>query len=244
VLFRGETAQLSECIDGGDQDSPFGYLWSGAIHGVRHPTLDICGQALGPDQPIMALYDPSVACNDTRLIRQGFVYRYGPRYFADPKAADDLRAAAEPCAIYDHALAHINGWYNEFTPIFKMTAISHNTRGGIEEKLGGTLFLRGLSAELVDLFPPPQILKKVVAWIQDGSGKEMSDEDIYRTGACGQRAFVALQNESDVSGFTECMASFGVTAKRAGVTKLSRVARIAGTSTFSGKTFEYKPRHG
>ncbi len=68
---------------------------------------------------------------------------------------------------------------------------------------------QGLSAELDNLFSPPEIMRKCATW------RELSDEECYSTWNGGQGALV-VTDEKDAKFFLYLADKFGVEAKIAG----------------------------
>jgi phosphoribosylaminoimidazole (AIR) synthetase len=148
-------------------------------------------------------------------------------------------------------LAETNGWYDpNLKPKIKMHAIAHISGGGIVGKFGeDILFPRGLSAELTELFDPPDIMRNLAEW------RGFTDEEIYSTWNGGQ-GILAVIDEKDVNFFItwahnyfnstgrEGVGKQGVAAKEVGritITKPGDKPRLLIKSRFSGKNILFYP---
>lgn len=211
VLFTGETAELGQCIGSENPDAKLMFNWGGAMLGVYHPDKMILGDTLAPGQAIIALRD-NFRSNGISSLRKALVMKYGPQWWDNPEAMEDIIASASPSAQYDRMLNTAHGWFDE-NPMqarIKMHLIVHLSGGAFESKLGNDMLKgRNLSAELDDLFDPQEIMKKCAEW------RGMSSRECYKTWNGGQGAIVAV-DECDVESFLALAREFNVEAKRAG----------------------------
>jgi phosphoribosylaminoimidazole (AIR) synthetase len=97
------------------------------------------------------------------------------------------------------------------------------------------LFPRGLSADLGDLFDPPQIMKNVAEW------RGMSDVECYRTFNCGNGMLVAI-DEEDIPVTLKRAELFRLRAKVVGRITRNNTPSLLIRSGFSGRKLEYSSR--
>lgn len=234
VVWRGETAELGPCVGSSNINATLQFNWGGTIIGAFSPIREITGDTLGPQQAIMALRESGFRSNGISSVRKAFAFQYGDNWPVNPEAKEDLRAAAVPSILYDRFLTYLNGWDDpDFMPVIKVHAIAHITGGGIRSKFGeDILFPRGLSANLHDLYEPPEIMKKVVSW------RGMMDEEIYSVFNGGQGAIVVI-NKEDVDLFLSSASDYGIDAKLCGHTFYDTNTRLEITSKFSGSEIRY-----
>lgn len=235
VLFTGETAELGLCIGSEIRNAKLMFNWCGAMLGVYHPDKMILGDTLRPGQVIIALRD-DFRSNGLSSVRKAFVLKYGQDWWNNPKAGEDILAAASPSAQYDRMLNTAHGWFSldPFSPVFKMHLIVHLSGGAFESKLGNDILEPlGLSADLTDLYEPPAIMKKCAAW------RGMNAKECYRTWNGGQGALVAV-DKKDADAFITFAAEFGIEAKLAGEITQGRKYNVSIVSKFqSGGTLYY-----
>lgn len=194
VILNGETAELGLCVGSENPDARVMFNWGGCMLGVYHPDKMILGDTLRPGQVIIALRD-DFRSNGISSVRKALTIKYGAEWWENPEATVDILAAASPSVVYDRFLNYLNGWYNEkedqLKPVIKMHLIVHLSGGAFESKLGNDVLKRlCLSAELFDLFEPPEIMQKCAEW------RGMSPEECYRTWNGGQGALVVVDREN------------------------------------------------
>lgn len=194
VILNGETAELGLCVGSENPDARVMFNWGGCMLGVYHPDKMILGDTLRPGQVIIALRD-DFRSNGISSVRKALTIKYGAEWWENPEATVDILAAASPSVVYDRFLNYLNGWYNEkedqLKPVIKMHLIVHLSGGAFESKLGNDVLKRlCLSAELLDLFEPPEIMQKCAEW------RGMSPEECYRTWNGGQGALVVVDREN------------------------------------------------
>ena len=214
VLLGGETAELGVCVGSDDPNTKLAFNWGGTMLGVYHPDKMIYGDTLKPGQIIIALRD-DFRSNGISSVRKALKIRYGENWFNNPAALTDIIAASTPSAQYDRLLNYAHGWITDNSgvlkePLIPMHLIVHLSGGAFESKLGKDMLApQGLSAELSDLFEPPEIMLKCATW------RELSDEECYRTWNGGQGAIVVVEEEN-VQRFIDLATRFGVEAKTVG----------------------------
>ncbi|MFA5022591.1 MAG: AIR synthase related protein [Patescibacteria group bacterium] len=239
VLLNGETAELPDCVSSPNPDATIAFNWAGVAAGLFHPDKMILGDTLAPGQSIMALKD-SFRSNGHSSARKALAMHFGPEWYKDPGAQKTIKEVAEPSMLYDPFLNSVHGWLNpDFRPIIPMHLIVHNSGGAIEDKFAGDiLFPLGFSAELDDLFDPPQAMKDIVFW------RGMTDLDWLGTFNGGQGALVVIDSENE-GWFIELAASFGVVAKRCGrilKTPVGEEPVVKVTSKFTGNIVPLRPK--
>jgi phosphoribosylformylglycinamidine cyclo-ligase len=235
VLFTGETAELGLCIGSENPDAKLMFNWCGAMMGVYHPEKMILGNSLKPGQIIIALRD-DFRSNGISSVRKALAMKYGPDWWNNPDALQDIIACASPSELYDRMLNTAHGWFDKdpMKSRFNIHLIVHLSGGAFESKLGSDLLKPlGLSAELTDLFDPPEIMVKCAEW------RGMKPEDCYKTWNGGQGAIVVVDpNQADE--FILFAGEFGIEAKKAGKITEKRDHTVSIASKFGqGEVFEY-----
>ena len=245
VLYRGETAELGDCVSSENPEAVTHFNWAGFAIGLHHPDKVITGERLKPGQPIVAIRENGFRSNGMSTVRKALRMKFGEEYngkwWENPKARNSIRAAAAPSVLPDRFLAEVNGWYDpEFVAQIRIVAIAHITGGGILGKFGNDiLFPMGLSADLPNLYEPPPVMLDCVEW------RGFTDsEEIYKTLGCGQCVLVVLENNRDAKLFVELAKHQGLDAQPAGNIEdndeTGPALRI--DSKFDGKEFTYRPK--
>ncbi|MFA6215334.1 MAG: AIR synthase related protein [Patescibacteria group bacterium] len=241
VVLNGETAELSSCVGSENPDATVMFNWAGVAWGIYHPKKMILGDTLAPGQSIMALKD-WFRSNGHSSARKALAMHFGPKWWENPDATETIAAVATPSMLYDPFLNHVHGWDNpDLCPIIPIHLIVHNSGGAIEDKFAkDLLFPAGLSAELDDLFDPPQAMKDIVTW------RGMTDLDWLGTFNGGQGALVVVDPENEGQ-FIDLAESYGVTARRCGriiETAASEMPQVCVLSKFTGEwvTLKSKPK--
>lgn len=214
VLLSGETAELGVCVGSDNPSAKLAFNWGGTMFGVYHPDKMIYGHTLQPGQIIIALRD-DFRSNGISSVRKALRIRYGDNWFNEPAAMNDIIAASGPSVQYDRLLNYANGWIRDdnkasLKPIIPMHLIVHLSGGAFESKLGNDILKPlGLSAELYDLFAPPEIMLKCADW------RGLSDHECYSTWNGGQGAIVVVDRKN-VKKFLDLAEKFKIEAKVAG----------------------------
>lgn len=208
VVYKGETAELGQCVGSENPDALTKFNWAGVAFGVYHPDKMITGDSLAAGQVVMALREHGFRSNGISSVRKALALKFGPNWYQNPDAAWVITAAVTPSVLYDRLLAHLNGWHQGLR--IKMHLIVHVTGGAFRSKLGeDILFPRNLSADLDDLWTPPEIMCQCAQW------RGMTDEDCYETWHGGQGVLVVI-DEGDVDRFIRRAHEFGIEAKACG----------------------------
>ncbi|NCF75210.1 MAG: hypothetical protein GWO87_01850 [Xanthomonadaceae bacterium] len=236
VLFTGETAEIGLCVGSENPDAKLMFNWCGNMIGVYHPQKMILGNTLKPGQIIIALRD-YLRCNGFSSVRKALSIKYGPDWWNNPEASEDILACSSPSVLYDRMLNVAHGWFdaNPMKPRFNMHLIVHLSGGAFESKLGNDLLRPlGLSAELTDLFQPPEIMVKCAKW------RGMKAKDCYKTWNGGQGAIVVVDPE-EADDFILFAEEFGIEAKKAGRITEKKDYTVSIVSKFGKReTFYYK----
>jgi phosphoribosylaminoimidazole (AIR) synthetase len=234
VLLGGETAELGVCVGSDNPNAKLAFNWGGTMLGVYHPDKMIHGNTLKPGQKIIALRD-DFRSNGISSVRKALQMHYGDDWYNNPDALDDIIAASTVSAQYDRLLNYAHGWTSNengvsIEPLIPMHLIVHLSGGAFESKLGkDILYPQGLSAELFNLFDPPEIMLKCASW------RHLLDEECYSTWNGGQGALVVVDH-NNVAKFMDLAESFGVEAKVAGkITERKDDYTVAINSKFGSK---------
>ena len=236
VLLKGETAEMGICVGSENQNAVAKYLWCGVMLSVFHPDVFITGAGLNSGQIAVALREHGLRANGGSSARKAFAMRYGKDWYSNPAAQDDIKVAAAPSKLYENFLSSVNGWTSldeqgKPCPRMRIHAIAHITGGGIPSKFFEDILKpRGFSAELDNLWDPPEIMQKFAKW-RGVSGKE--PYDIWHGGS----GAIVVLDEENVSDFCSYANVFGHEAMPAGLiveTSASGVPTLTITSKFDG----------
>lgn len=233
VLLTGETAELNVCVSSENPDASVKFNWGGCMTGVYHPDKMILGDTLAPGQVVIVFAD-TFRSNGISAVRKALAMKYGPTWWNNPLAQDDISHCAAPSVQYDRYLNRLHGWFNNCSlqPLAKLHLVAHLSGGAFKGKFGDLLKPLGLSAELNDLFDPPQIMRDCAQW----SG--MSGADCYETWNGGQGALVVV-DQSAVDTVLELAGRYHIQAKVSGKITEQRDHVVAITSKFDGKQVLY-----
>lgn len=233
VIFTGETAEIGLCVGSENPDSNIMFNWGGTMLGVYQPDKMIYGDTLRPGQIIVALKD-YFRSNGISSVRKALAIKYGKNWWSNPEAMADIIATAEPAVQYDRFLNYAHGWLNkDFRPIFNLHLIIHLSGGGIESKFGRDMLEPlGLSADLDDLFTPPEIMQDCANW------RGMDDEECYSTWNGGQGALVVI-DEDQKDFFLLSAQSFNIEAKVVGKIIEKKDYNVAVKSKFKKNDWIY-----
>ena len=209
IILNGETAELGVCVSAENLNATLKFNWSGVMFGIYDERRMILGNTLEEGHAIVVLKENGFRSNGISSVRTALALRFGPEWWKNPEAQTAIRLCAAPSVLYDLFLASANGWRWSYDRI-PMSLIAHLTGGSWKSKMGeDILFPKGLSAELDDLFDPPEAMVNCANW------RGMSDLQAYRTWNGGQGIAVVL-NEKDVGKFANMAISFGIGTRNAG----------------------------
>lgn len=209
VIFNGETAELGPCVGSENPSATLKYNVAGCMLGLYHVDKMILGNTLASGQSVIVFQD-SFRSNGLSSVRKALSFKYGPEWWSNPLAKDDIALAAAPSVQYDRMFNYLHGW-NEpsLRAHVKFHLIVHLSGGAFKGKFGDLLKALGLSAELPDLFEPSDIMRRCAEW------RGMTSSEFYETLNGGQGA-LAVVDESEENRVIDYATSVGISAKVAG----------------------------
>lgn len=209
IVLDGETAELSSLVGSDNENATLKYNWGGSVHGLYHPDRMITGEDLSEGQVIIAFKENGFRSNGLSSVRKALAMQFGDDWFTHPEAQDYIRQIAAPSVLYDKMFIEANGWTGQER--INIHALIHLTGGSFGSKLGeDILFPKGLSAELHNLWIPPEIMETCANW------RGMSDQDFYETWNAGQGA-LAIVDKRDVDAILALSEKHGHEAQVAGI---------------------------
>jgi phosphoribosylformylglycinamidine cyclo-ligase len=211
VILKGETAQMGDAIGSEIKDSKTKLNWSGTMIGAYHKDKMITGEKLAPGQVIIALKENGFRCNGISSVRKALLIKFGKNWWRNPKAKASVKSSATPSVLYDMYINTLHGWFNKnFKPEIPIHSVIHLSGGAFKEKLGkDILFPKKLSAEIFDLWEPPEIMRKCGEW------RKISDAEFYEVWHGGQGMLLIVE-EKDANYCIKRAKDFGIQAKIAG----------------------------
>ncbi len=211
VVLKGETAQMGDAIGSEISESKTKLNWSGTMIGAYHKNKMITGEKLAPGQVIIGLKENGFRCNGISSLRKALRKKFGKEWWKNPKAKKSIKQAATPSILYDTYINTLHGWFSkDFKPEINIHSIVHLSGGALKEKLAkDILFPKKLSAELFDLWEPPQIMKKCAEW------RGLNDEEFYEVWNGGQGMLLIVE-EKDADYCIERAKDFSIKAKVVG----------------------------
>jgi len=234
ACIKGETAELSACVSSPNPNALVKFNWAGVMIGINHPDKEITGENLSAGKVVIVLKEDGFRSNGISAVRGTMEKQFGVDWW---QKKDLVEKIATPSVLYDGFLAHLNGWYNKdnnFNHYIKPSLICHLSGGSFKSKFFEDILKRkGLSAQLDDLWEPPQIVSDMAGW----SG--MTDEQLYEKWSCGQGALVVV-DPGEVDMLIRYADQFNIQAKVAGVIEERPTSKLIITSKFSGKRFTYQ----
>jgi phosphoribosylformylglycinamidine cyclo-ligase len=235
VVLKGETAQMGVAVGSEYATSPTRFNWSASMIGAYTHDKMVTGDRVAAGDVVIALREYGFRCNGMSSVRAALRTHYGDAWYANPDALADIKAAAVPSVLYDVFVNTLHGWYaSDFKPEAELHAIVHISGGGIKEKLGNDLlFPRGLSAELDNLFPLPDIMRRCAEW------RGLSDEELYGAWNGGQGMLLVVP-ASDANHVTNRAKDFGIEVQVAGrIIDTDAHPRLSIASMLSDKRIMY-----
>ncbi|MFA6520283.1 MAG: AIR synthase-related protein [Candidatus Paceibacterota bacterium] len=236
VALKGETAQVKDALGSEIIGSQTKFNWSGVMIGAYHPLKMITGDKLKPGQVIIALKEEGFRCNGGTSVRKAFQDKFGTKWWENPEAQTSIKQAACPSVLYDVFINTLHGWYDpNFKSEIEIKSIVHLSGGALKEKLAkDILFSKKLSAELFDLWEPPEIMKKCALW------HNISDEEFYEVWNGGQGMLIVV-DEKDADYCIKRAKDFSIKAKIAGkITKEDEPRVLVNSKLTLGKIIIYK----
>lgn len=211
VILKGETAQMGDAIGSENTLSKTKLNWSGTMIGAYHKDKMITGENLKEGQVIIALKENGFRCNGISSVRKALKEKFGAKWWENSDATESIKLSATPSVLYDAYVNTLHGWYNkDFKSEITIHAIVHLSGGAFREKLAkDILFPKGLSAELYDLWEPPEIMRECAKW------RKLEDEEFYEVWHGGQGMLLIVE-EKDAEYCIKRAKDFGIEAKIAG----------------------------
>ncbi len=191
VALKGETAQMGDALGSENSLSNTKLNWSGVMIGAYHHDKMITGDKLKPGQIVNSLKENGFRCNGISTLRKALKTKFGDKWWQNPEAAESIRAAAEPSVLYDMFVNTLHGWFSkDFQPEVNIYGIIHLSGGAIREKLFKDMLRpKDLSAELEDLWEPPEIMRQCAEW------RGLSDEEFYEVWNGGQGMLLVVDED-------------------------------------------------
>ena len=217
VILNGETAETGACVGTTIPFEAKPFNRSGVMYGLFHKDLMISSKNVQAGDILVALGQEGFRSNGISAVRKWFELKYGPNRYKDAPREEILQAAA-PSVIYANAIADANGRYNGWQKQVDITGIAHLSWWSFKGKLlEGMLGKNNLSAHFDNLFPIPEIAKKVALRTKNDPNRWMKDvSELYATRCGGQGEIVALRNKKHAEKFIEIMKKHGIDARIAG----------------------------
>ncbi|MDQ5954236.1 MAG: Phosphoribosylformylglycinamidine cyclo-ligase [Patescibacteria group bacterium] len=236
VALKGETAQMGVAIGSEITDSKTKLNWSGTMIGAYHKDKMITGDTLNAGQVIIALKENGFRCNGISSVRSALREKFGERWFENENAKESIMQAATPSVLYDTFVNTIHGWFNsDLKAELTIHAVVHLSGGAFKEKLAkDILFPRGLSADISDLWEPPQIMRNCGEW------RNLTDEEFYEVWNGGQGMLLVV-NKEDADLCIKRASDFSIQAKIIGTITKEVSPQISINSKFNiGNKVIYK----
>jgi phosphoribosylformylglycinamidine cyclo-ligase len=236
VVLKGETAQMGDAIGSEITDSKTKLNWSGVMIGAYHKDKMITGEKIAPGQIIIALKEEGFRCNGMSSVRKALKEKFGLEWWKNPEAQESIKQAASPSVLYDMYVNTLHGWFDKnFKPEVEIKSIVHLSGGALKEKLAkDVLFPKKLSAEIFDLWEPPQIMVECAEW------RKITDEEFYEVWHGGQGMLLIVE-EKDAEYCIKRAEEFNISAKIAGkITKEPEPQVSINSKLTPGKVIIYK----
>lgn len=211
VILKGETAQMGDALGSEIKNSRTKLNWSGTMIGAYHKDKMITGENLAPGQVIIALKENGFRCNGISSARKALKAKFGKEWWKNPESKKSIKLAATPSTLYDMYINTLHGWFNKnFKPEITIHSIIHLSGGAFKEKLAKDILLpKKLSAELFDLWDPPEIMRQCAQW------RKIGDEEFYEVWHGGQGMLLIVDGK-DADYCIKRAKDFGIRAKIAG----------------------------
>jgi phosphoribosylformylglycinamidine cyclo-ligase len=232
VLIAGETAELGPYVGSENPKAVTKYNWAGFVIGVNHPKKIITGERIREGDAVVALEEPGFRSNGVSAVRKALARKFGPKWWANSNAKPAIEQAGRRSTLYDHFMSVCNGWHDKkFEPRFDIHGIVHISGGGIPGKFFRDILVPlKLSANLPDLFDPPEIMQQCADW----RGSELPGQECYEVWGGGQGMLVVMSS-SQVKGFVQVAKAQGLLAKQCGTIVKRNVPELRIRSKFWGK---------
>jgi phosphoribosylformylglycinamidine cyclo-ligase len=236
VVLKGETAQMGDALGSEIKNSKTKLNWSGTMIGAYHKDKMITGKNLKEGQVIIGLKENGFRCNGISSVRKALKEKFGKDWWKNPEAKESIKLAATPSVLYDMYINTLHGWFaKNFRPEIPIHLVVHLSGGAIKEKLAkDMLFPKKLSAELFDLWKPPEIMLKCAEW------RHLKDEEFYEVWHGGQGMLLVV-DAKDASYATKRAKDFGIKAKIVGKITKEKIPQVSIMSQLTfGKKIIYR----
>jgi phosphoribosylformylglycinamidine cyclo-ligase len=235
VVLKGETAQMGNAIGSEIKDSKTKLNWSGTMIGAYHKDKMITGESIAAGQVIIALKENGFRSNGISSVRKALREKFGEKWWKNPKAKENIKLAATPSVLYDMFVNTLHGWFSkDFKPEIKIHSVIHLSGGAFKEKLAkDILFPKKLSAEIFDLWEPPQIMKDCAKW------RKITDLEFYEVWHGGQGMLLII-DEKDADYCIKRAKDFNIKAKVVGKITKEKSPQVVINSKLNNKKIIYK----
>jgi phosphoribosylaminoimidazole (AIR) synthetase len=236
VLFKGETAELGDCVGNELPDRFMAFNWDATCIGIVDPSRAVKGD-IQPGDFIVAFEEPDLGSNGYTDFRTA-MRKIAPNWWDHPHTRDMVAFGAKPCKMYSKMLAEASGWTTpDMQPAVDMKLIVHVTGGSMKGKLfEDHLQPLGLSAVLTDLFEvPPEMLEAACIL-------EWDNQTFYRKFNGGQRLLIVVRTLDEVGKLRELAKKHEIASQICGSITASRSGGPALTiiSRYLPETFSYR----
>lgn len=224
VILNWETAELWACVWTPNIFAKTAFNWSGMMSWIYHPEKMIYWDKVSEWDILVALKQDWFRSNWLSAVRRAFALEYWENYY-ETAPRDELLQAAAHSVPYARAVAEAHWWweiFNKYRPEWfefskapvNITWIAHLSGWSFKWKLlEDMLWKKWLSAEFDNLFPIPEIVKKVAIWSQRWDKPMKSIEELYSTWCAGQWMIVAVDSMKDADKLIRIMANHKVDAR-------------------------------
>ena len=214
AILNWETAELPGCVSSTNLMAKTAFNWAWVMEWVFLKEKMILWDKVEAWDLLVVLKQDWFWSNWLSWVREWFRLEYWEDYYNDAPR-EEIVQAASPSIPYARAIAEANGWYSPwFKTQVNMTWIAHLSWWSFKWKLlEDMLGVNKLSAEFDNLFPIPEIAKKVAIWSQKSEEPMKSLEELYSTWCAWQRMAVAVKTQEDADKLIQIMANNWIEAK-------------------------------
>jgi phosphoribosylaminoimidazole (AIR) synthetase len=217
VILNGETAELWACVWTPNIEAKTAFNRSWMMSWVYHPNKMIYWDKVESGDILIALKQDGFRSNGLSAVRKAFALQYGENWYQDAPR-EEIIAASAPSVSYAKAIAEANWWYSpNFVAPVNISWIAHLSWWSFKWKLlEDMLWVKWLSAEFDNLFPIPEIVKKVAVWSQQSDKPMKSLEELYSTWCAWQGMIVAVKTKYDAENLIKILAKKWIDSQIAG----------------------------
>jgi len=198
VILNWETAELWACVWTPNILAKTAFNWSWMMNWIYHPDKMIYWDKVEAWDILVALKQDWFRSNWLSAVRKAFTLQYWDNYY-ETAPRDELLQASAHSVPYAKAIAEANWWHSPwFKAPVNISWIAHLSGWSFKWKLlEDMLWVKWLSAEFDNLFPIPEIVKKVAIWSQKSDKPMKSIEELYSTWCAWQWMIVAVKTQED-----------------------------------------------